>query len=142
LRSINGTRGIETFAEAHADGAAKQRGIAISYEWRLHQNGTTADLFAIHDDILFVDTNPFEDCPCGEVVRRCIRVAFIWAPKFNDQLSMIHFVTAWKSDLVSVEPGNRDFLMLYSYVGLRCNGTDILEATGPFRLAHPFIIIF
>ena len=40
------------------------------------------------------------------MVRRCLRVAFIWAPKFNDQLSVIHFVTAWKSDLVIVEPGN------------------------------------
>jgi hypothetical protein len=78
----------------------------MSYEWRLHQNGTASDLFVVHDDILSVDTNPFEDCPCGEVVRRCLRVAFVWAPKFDDQLSLIHFVTAWKSDLVIVEPGN------------------------------------
>jgi hypothetical protein len=78
----------------------------MSYEWRLHQNGTASDLVAVYNDILFVDTKPFEECPCGEVVRRCLRVAFIWAPQFNDQLSLIHFVTAWKSDFVIVEPGN------------------------------------
>ena len=104
--TINGLRGVETFAEAHAGSAAKERGVALSYEWRLHQNGTASDFFAVHSDVLFVDPTPFEDCPCGDLVRRCLRVAFIWAPKFNDQLRMIHFVTTWKSDIVIVEPGN------------------------------------
>lgn len=104
--TINGLRGIATFAEAHYGNAAKERGIVLSYEWRMNQNGTASDIVAVHVDISSVDPKPFGNCPCGDSVRRCLRIAFIWAPKFDDQLSIIHFVTKWKSDIVIVEPGN------------------------------------
>lgn len=105
--TVNGLRGIDSFAEAHADDAQKGRGIAESYEWRLLKDGKGAtDRVSLHSNIKFNDLSPFEDCPCEEV-QRCLRVVFIWAPMFNEQLSMINnYATKWKSNIFIVEPGN------------------------------------
>jgi len=103
--TVNGLRGVESFTEAHADDAGKGRGIAESYEWRLLKDGSATDRIDVHTDTKSNDTAPFEDCPCDEV-QRCLRIAFIWAPTFDEQLSQIHFVTKWKSNIAIVEPGN------------------------------------
>lgn len=104
--TVNGLRGIEFFAEAHADDKNKELGVAESYEWRMLHDGTATDRFAVYSDTFSVDPNPFDDCPCNEMVVKCLRIAFIWAPTFRNQLNQIHFVTKWKSDIVIVEPGN------------------------------------
>lgn len=104
--TVNGLRGIEYFAEAHADEENKVRGVAESYEWRLHRDGSATDIFAVYADTLSVVPTPFEDCPCDEEVQKCLRIAFIWAPTFREQLNQIHLVTEWKSDIIIVGPGN------------------------------------
>ena len=103
--TVNGFRGVESFVEAHESKTEKAGGIAESYFWRLHQDGTASDRFAVHVDTLAADADLFEDCPCGEV-RKCLRLAFMWAPKFDDQLKQLHVVTKEKSDIVIVSPGN------------------------------------
>lgn len=127
-------RGIEFFAEAHADEEKKGRGVAESYEWRMLRDGTATDRFAVYSDTLSMDPHPFEDCPCDEAVIKCLRIAFIWAPTFQDQLNQIHFVTEWKSDIVVVEPGNA----YESSVLLSSNWTaqleELLETDGHLRL--------
>ena len=106
--TIHGFRGMEAFVEAHADGAAKARGIVKSYEWRLHKNGTASDFFAVYENTTFDDPKPFKDCPCGDdySIQKCLRIAFIFAATFNDQINVTHLITKWKSDLVIVSPGN------------------------------------
>lgn len=104
--TVNGLRGVESFTEAHADTAGKGRGIAQTYEWRLLKDGSATDRIAVHTDTKTNNPTIFEDCPCGDEVQRCLRIAFIWAPMFNEQLSQIDFVTKWKSNIVIVEPGN------------------------------------
>ena len=39
-------------------------------------------------------------------MQRCLRIAFIWAPMFDDQLRQLHIVTNDQSDIVIVSPGN------------------------------------
>lgn len=102
---MNGLRGVESFVEAHENKEAKARGIAESYFWKLHRDGTASDRFADHVDTLMANADLFEDCPCDEV-QKCLRVAFIWAPTFIDQLKQLHVVTKEKSDIVIVSPGN------------------------------------
>lgn len=84
--TIHGFRGMEAFVEAHADGAAKARGIIKSYEWRLYQNGTASDFFAVYENTTFDDPRPFNDCPCGDdySIQKCLRIAFIFAATFNN----------------------------------------------------------
>jgi len=103
--TVNGFRGVESFVEAHESKVAKAGGIAESYFWRLHKDGTASDRFAAHVDTLAADADLFEDCPCEEV-RKCLRLAFLWAPKFDDQLKQLHVVTKEKSDIIIVSPGN------------------------------------
>ena len=104
--TVNGLRGIEAFAEAHADKSQKGTGVAEAYEWRLYQNDTATDHFSVYSNTKSNDTYPFKDCPCGEDVLRCLRIAFLWAPTFDEQLSQIDYVTQWKTDLVIASPGN------------------------------------
>ncbi|KAL3806964.1 hypothetical protein ACHAXA_011381 [Cyclostephanos tholiformis] len=103
--TINGLRGVRAFAEAHEDREAKSRGIAESYFWRLHKDGTASDRYAVHVDTYARNADIFEDCPCDEV-EKCLRIAFVWAPKFEDQLRQLHVLTNEKSDVVIVSPGN------------------------------------
>ena len=112
--TINGLRGIDTFVESHENKHAKARGIAESYYWRLNYNGTAMDQFNEHVDTYAHDANLFEDCPCdggnntndNNKVQRCLRIAFVWAPTFDDQLRQLHIVTNEQSDIVIVSPGN------------------------------------
>ncbi len=115
---MNGFRGVKAFVEAHEDRESKARGIAESYYWTLYDDGTAYDRFEMHVDTLAMDADLFEDCPCGEVddgdgggrttavVRKCLRIAFVWAPTFEDQLGQLHVLANEKSDLVIVSPGN------------------------------------
>ncbi len=103
--TVNGLRGVESFVEAHENKYAKAGGIAESYFWRLYQDGTASDRFAVHMDTLAAGADHFEDCPCQEV-RKCVRLAFMWAPKFDNQSKQLHEVTKEKSDIVIVSPGN------------------------------------
>lgn len=103
--TINGLRGVKYFTEAHADDANKGRGIASTYEWRLLNDGGAVDRMGWHANIKAEPIAPFEDCPCGEV-KKCLRVAFIWAPTFGEQLAVMHYATEWRSDVLVVEPGN------------------------------------
>ena len=103
--TVNGLRGIESFTEAHADDAGKGRGIAETYEWRLNNDGSATDRVAVHADTNTNEPIFFEDCPCDKV-QQCLRIGFIWAPMFSEQLNHIHVVSKWKSNLVIVEPGN------------------------------------
>jgi len=86
-------------------GCVGGRGIAETYEWRLNSEGIATDRVGVHADIKTKEPNFFEDCACDQV-RRCLRIFFIWAPTFNEQLDQIDFVQKWESDLVIVEPGN------------------------------------
>ena len=104
--TVNGLRGMPYFAEAHADDAGKAKGVALAYEWRLHADGSASDLFSVYRNTADKDPTPFEDCPCDEKVLRCLRIAFIWAPHFGEQLNQMHFVTEWDTDLIVLEPGN------------------------------------
>jgi hypothetical protein len=109
--TVNGFRGVRAFVEAHEDRESKARGIAESYYWKLHGDGTASDRFAMHVDTLAMDADLFEDCPCdmtvdGALVKKCLRIAFVWAPTFEDQLRQLHVLTNEKSDLVIVSPGN------------------------------------
>ena len=102
--TVNGLRGIESFAEAHSSLAVKTKGILQSYEWRLNLDGSASDHFDIHLQAN-TDEPTFEDCPCDEVLR-CLRIVFIWAPSFNEQISQIHRLRDWSSNIIIVEPGN------------------------------------
>ena len=104
--TVYGLRGIQSFAEGHAGNATKARGIAISYEWRLHQNGTAIDHITVHSDVKYRDPELFDNCNCNEEVKKCLRIAFFWAPTWNEQLNYSHYIKKWEADLVIVEPGN------------------------------------
>jgi hypothetical protein len=39
-------------------------------------------------------------------VKRCLRIFFVWAPTFGEQLSKFDYVKEWETDLLIVEPGN------------------------------------
>lgn len=97
-------------------------------------DGTATDRFAVYTDTLSVDPNPFEDCPCDEAVIKCLRIAFIWAPTFRDQLTQIHFVTKWRSDLVIVEPGNAYESSLLLSLNWTAQFDLLLETDGHLRL--------
>jgi len=104
--TVNGLRGIRAFAEAHADEASKARGIAESYEWRWNGDGTASDHVGVYANTKTNEPAFFEDCPCNAEVIRCLRIIFLWAPTFGEQLSQMHLARKWESDLVIVEPGN------------------------------------
>merc|ERR1719401_733897 len=101
--TVHGLRGVDAFVEGHSSDA-KAGGVVRSYEWRW-QDGVATDQALMH-----VNTNrnapaPFEDCRCDEV-QRCLRIAFVWAPTFAEQLAKMAWAQEWQSDLVVVEPGN------------------------------------
>jgi hypothetical protein len=100
---VSGLRGFESFAETHLTDKTKKN--VLTYEWRLYQNSTASDLLTVYEDTRS-EPDLFGDCPCGDVVRLCLRVAFMWAPTFNEQLSIRNYVTKLKTDLVIVAPGN------------------------------------
>ncbi|KAL7542087.1 hypothetical protein ACHAXR_011507 [Thalassiosira sp. AJA248-18] len=103
--TVSGLRGMKSFAEAH-NPAGKGGGEVRSYEWRLLKNVSATDRTAIYFDARNNEPIPFEDCPCDEM-QRCLRIAFIWAPTFNEQLSWVHLAQKWDSNLIMiVEPGN------------------------------------
>ena len=102
--TVNGLRGIESFAEAHSSLEVKNGGMFESYEWRLENDGSATDHVAIHFKTN-TDVPTFEDCPCNEVLQ-CLRIFFIWAPSFNEQISHMPLLRKWKSNLIIVEPGN------------------------------------
>lgn len=104
--TVYGLRGIESFAEGHAGNATKARGIAISYEWRLHQNGSAIDHITVHSNVKSRDPELFDNCNCDKEVKKCLRIAFFWAPTFQEQLNYSHYIKKWETDLVIVEPGN------------------------------------
>ncbi|KAL9184994.1 hypothetical protein ACHAXT_002771 [Thalassiosira profunda] len=104
--TVNGLRGMSFFAEAHADDAGKAKGVALAYEWRLHANGSATDQFSVYRNTADKDPTPFKDCPCDNEVVQCLRIAFIWAPHFGEQVKQMHFITEWDTDLVILEPGN------------------------------------
>ncbi|KAL7543573.1 hypothetical protein ACHAXR_012898 [Thalassiosira sp. AJA248-18] len=101
--TVSGLRGMEAFAEAH-NPAGKGGGEVRSYEWRL-KDGRATDRTGIYFDARNNEPIPFEDCPCDEV-QRCLRIAFIWATTFNEQLSWVHLAEKWDSNIIIVEPGN------------------------------------
>ncbi|KAL7528606.1 hypothetical protein ACHAWF_002627 [Thalassiosira exigua] len=103
--TLNGLRGVESFAEAHASAEVKARGIVEIYDWRLMRDGSATDRVVIYTGTSTNEHEPFEDCPCDRV-RKCLRVAFIWAPRFAEQLNQMHLVQELNPDLVIVEPGN------------------------------------
>ena len=90
--TVNGLRGMESFAEAHASGAGKTAGVAYSYEWRLNKDGSATDRVDVHLNTRINEPTPFEDCPCDKV-QQCLRIGFIWAPMFSEQLNHIHVVS-------------------------------------------------
>lgn len=99
-------RGIESFAEGHTDSEAKARGIALSYQWRLYHNGTASDHITVHSDVKYNDPQLFDDCPCNDEVKKCLRIAFFWSPTFQEQLHYMHHIKNWNADLVIASPGN------------------------------------
>ena len=107
VATVFGLRGIEMFAEAHASAENKARGIIYSYEWRLHNDGFADDRFMFHGGTdLSNSTYNVSHCSCSDTVKRCLRIFFVWAPLFQEQLSKFHYVKEWETDLLIVEPGN------------------------------------
>ena len=84
---VYGLRGIESFAEGHTDSETKARGIALSYQWRLYHNGTASDHIIVHSDVKYHDPQLFNDCPCNDEVKKCLRIAFFWSPTYQEQLT-------------------------------------------------------
>jgi hypothetical protein len=137
IATVFGLRGVDMFAEAHADAEKKDSGIIYSYEWRLHNDGSADDKFGenphmfsglyiryslcnhmsdicklklqpleYHDGTNFANsTYKVSHCSCDMNVRRCLRIFFVWAPLFREQLNTFHFVREWETDLLIVEPG-------------------------------------
>ena len=102
--TINGLRGVEYFTEAHPDGQAKELGVAESYEWRIDNAGVATDELGFYFDIKANPPQFFEDCQCDKV-QRCLRILFIWAPLFAEQVEVFHLVPN-DTKLLIVEPGN------------------------------------
>ena len=105
--TVNGLRAMEHFAEAHPGDNIKERGIIEAYEWRMYRNGSATDRVNVYLEANEKQHTIFEPCPCdsNELVR-CLRVGFIWAPMFLDQIGHLIQVRKWKSDIIIVEPGN------------------------------------
>eukprot|EP00986_Skeletonema_menzelii_P004552 scaffold1561_cov129-Skeletonema_menzelii.AAC.5 len=107
--TVHGLRGSSAFAEAHAKSDAKDTGIILTYEWRKDgSNQRASDHFAVHRNTNFETdyTSLFDECPCNEDIARCLRIAFVWAPQFADQMKHEQLVNDLQADLVIVEPGN------------------------------------
>jgi len=102
--TVNGLRGVNAFAEAHADDAMKNTGIIETYEWKL-QKDTAVDKFAVYADTKSNEPHLFDDCQCSKK-QRCLRIAFIWAPTFHEQEEQMHLISKWRSSIVIAEPGN------------------------------------
>ena len=112
IATVAGLRGVEAFVEGHGDAEEKDSGIIYSYEWRLYNDGTADDRLLLHYG---TDLNGSKirvaHCTCSDQVQRCLRIFFVWAPKFNDQLSHIDKVKEFETNLLIVEPGNAYELM-------------------------------
>jgi hypothetical protein len=113
--TVHGLRGSYAFAEAHAGSDDKDTGIILTYQWRKHHHDdnttiSASDHFAVHANTNHNTnyTSLFEDCSCNnnEDIVRCLRIAFIWAPHFADQVKHVQLVNDLQADLVIVEPGN------------------------------------
>ena len=70
---VYGLRGIESFAEGHTDSEEKAIGIALSHQWRLYHNGTASDHIIVHSDVKYHNPQLFNDCPCNDEVKKCLR---------------------------------------------------------------------
>lgn len=107
--TVHGLRGSSAFAEAHAGNRAKTAGIILTYEWRKDIDGVASDHYVVHQNAHNQKnhTSLFDDCPCNEDINaRCLRIAFIWAPTFAEQVQHVQLVNDLNADLVIVEPGN------------------------------------
>ena len=104
--TVNGLRGMESFAEGHPAGDVKSKGVIIAYEWRLMKDGTASDLVSMYENTVAVEPVPFDPCPCTKDVNRCLRIAMIWAPTFQEQLKSFDLAAKWNTSLLIVEPGN------------------------------------
>ncbi len=107
--TVHGLRGSTAFAEAHAGNDAKGNGIILTYEWRKDIDGNASDHYKVHQNTHNQTdfTSLFDDCPCNEDINaRCLRIAFIWAPHFAEQVQHVQLVNDLNADLVIVEPGN------------------------------------
>lgn len=111
--TVHGLRGSSAFAEAHAGNDAKDTGIILTYEWRKDVDGDdnqrASDHYVVHQNTHNQTdyTSLFDECPCNEDINtRCLRIAFIWAPHFADQVKHVQLVNDLNADLVIVEPGN------------------------------------
>jgi len=103
---VYGLRGIESFVEGHTSKEEKLRGIALSYQWRLYHNGTASDSITVHSDVKYHDPQLFDDCPCNNEVKKCLRIAFFWSPTYQEQLNYMRHIKKWNTDLVIASPGN------------------------------------
>ena len=107
--TVFGLRGFEMFAEAQANKESKENGIIYSYEWRLYHDGTADDRFEFHGGTDLNNSTyayTVAHCSCNSKVKRCLRIFFVWAPKFLDQRNKFRYVKHWETDLLIVEPGN------------------------------------
>ena len=102
--TMYGLRGAEAFVEGH-NNEGKAGGEVRSYEWRLKKDGRATDKASVFYYTNIKEPTPFDDCPCEEV-QRCLRLSFIWAPAYGEQLKQIPLAEKWESNLIIVEPGN------------------------------------
>ena len=94
----------------HAGSEDKDIGIILTYEWRKHGDDDERALghFVVHKGTNnhTNHTSLFDDCPCDEHITRCLRIVFIWAPYFVEQVKHVQLVNDLQVDLVIVDPGN------------------------------------
>ena len=135
--TVHGLRGSSAFAEAHAGSDVKDTGIILTYEWRIEEDSgdsnsnqrqrRASDHFKVHRN-----TNNqtdykslFDECPCNnnndnnnndneKGTAHCLRIAFVWAPHFAEQVKQVQLVNDLQADLVIVEPGNSYETMVLS----------------------------
>ncbi|KAL7436817.1 hypothetical protein ACHAXM_005341 [Skeletonema potamos] len=111
--AVHGLRGDYAFAESHAESEEKDDGIILTYEWRKYGDGKSAaalDHFVVHrhtnNNNNKNNMTLFDDCPCNKNITRCLRILFIWSPRFDDQIKMMPLMNDVQTDLTIVAPGN------------------------------------
>ena len=110
--TVHGLRADNAFVEAHEDISEKDSGIILTYEWRKNVGGSASDRFVVqrNTNANNNDNNHtslfFDDCPCNKNITRCLRIVFIWSPRFADQVTKMQLLNDLQTDLAIVEPGN------------------------------------
>ena len=106
--TVHGLRGDSAFVESHPDNKEKDAGTILTYEWRKEGgNGIASDHFVVHTNTNNKNlTHILEDCPCNEESARYLRIVFIWAPRFDDQIKHVQLLSDLNPDLIILEPGN------------------------------------